>query len=180
MTHARLHLDAYFTVDTWMADVVLSRVWLPGRVWEPACGAGHLCRALAGRGYDVVASDIFDWGWPCTVRDFMAWDRAPDGVRTIFTNPPFRRDIAPKFVRHALALMAPVGGVVCMLLPCAWHTARRRADLFSVDSAFDQMIVMTRRPLWFLTKGSKDPKKNFAWYVWSPAGHGRLGRMEVV
>ncbi|MFV3078094.1 hypothetical protein [Niveispirillum fermenti] len=186
----RLFRDAYFTRAEWLVELGLNHVALPpGRVWEPACGAGHLCRALAARGRDVVASDIYDWGWPCQVQDFFSYDVAPAGVTAILTNPPFRRGVALPFVRHALRLMAPVGGTVAMLLAHDWITARDRADLFDRWGPFDRVIVPTARPLWFdpaapvvdaAPRKSKRPIKTYCWYVWSPAGVGRHGHVQVV
>lgn len=186
----RLFLDAYFTRAEWLVRLGLRHVTLPpGLVWEPACGAGHLCRALEARGRDVVASDIYDWGWPCQVRDFFTYDAAPSGVTAIFTNPPFRRGVALPFVRHALRLMAPVGGTVAMLLDHGWMTAGDRADLFSTEGPFDRVIVPTARPLWFdpaapvvdaPKRKSARPIKTYCWYVWSPAGVGRDGFVQVV
>jgi hypothetical protein len=185
----RLHLDAYFTRERWLIDVGLDHAPAPeGGDWEPACGAGHICRALAERGRTVFASDIFDWGWPCLVQDFFAFRRAPDGVRRIITNPPFRRGVAEPFVRHAIDLMAPVGGTVMMLLSHDWCTAGSgRADLFSVGGPYDRVIVPTARPLWFDpaeqgtgARRTNRPMVNYDWYVWSPDGVGRHGAHVVV
>lgn len=178
--------DAYFTRDTWLIELALDHLALPdGVVWEPACGAGHLCRALEARGRTTFASDIRDWGWPCEVRDFFAYREAPPGVRTIFTNPPYRRGVALPFVRHALSLMAPVGGTVVMLLAHDWMTAGDRPDLFTDAGPFDRVLIPTRRPLWFdppavAGEAQDRPKKNYDWYVWSPAGIGRPGYAQVV
>lgn len=185
----RLFLDAYFTREDWLVQLGMDHVPLPpGMVWEPACGAGHLCRALAARGRTVFASDIYDWGWPCTVRDFFRFDAAPAGVTSIFTNPPFRRGVAVPFVRHALRLMAPVGGTVAMLLAHDWITAGDRADLFDRAGPFERVIVPTARPYWFdperpvvdANPRKARPIKTYCWYVWSPAGKGRAGEMQVV
>lgn len=189
----RLFLDAYFTREDWLVQVGMDHVpLLPGMVWEPACGAGHLCRALEARGRTVFASDIYDWGWPCTLQDFFAFERAPDGVTSIFTNPPFRRGVAVPFVRHALRLMEPVGGTVAMLLAHDWITAADRADLFADAGPFERVIVPTARPLWFDPdvpvidvppggrRKSRRPLKTYCWYVWSPVGIGRPGQVQVV
>lgn len=188
--HGRLFLDAYFTRAEWLVQVGLDHVPLPdGVVWEPACGAGHLCRALEARGRAVFASDIFDWGWPCEVRDFFSYEVAPPGVKAIFTNPPFKRGLAEPFVRHALRLMAPVGGTVAMLLSHNWMTAGSgREELFRTDGPFDRVIVPTARPLWFDPaepviagkRKSPNPEKNYDWFVWSAGGVGRPGLVQVV
>ena len=181
----RVAHDAYQTIEPWLPAAVLHRIPLTGVVWEPACGQGLLCRALEAQGYTFVASDIQDLGWGHAVRDFLTYRDAPAGVRTIFTNPPYG-DLGVAVVRHALSLMAGVGGLVCMLLPHYWIAAADRMDLFdgwSPQVPFDRQMIVTKRPRWFHPQPGKreeSPRVAFAWYVWRPEAAGRLGFVELV
>ena len=75
----------------------------PNRVWEPACGAGHLAEELRRHRYRVVASDLEPRGYGSTRPiDFLALTKAPANVRSLVTNPPFR--LAREFVLKALEL----------------------------------------------------------------------------
>lgn len=183
--YERMPHDAYQTIEPWLPAAVLSRIRFRGRVWEPACGQGYLCRALASHGYDVHASDIQDLGWGHEVRDFFTFREPPAGVRTIFTNGPFG-DLGLAFARHALDLMAPIGGMVCLLLPHYWIAAGDRMDLFDERAPipFDRQMIIPRRPKWFHPqpgrKKAPNPRIPFAWYLWRPEAAGRLGFVEVV
>lgn len=37
---------------------------LPRTIWEPSCGNGALVLPLRNRGFDVVATDLHEWGCP--------------------------------------------------------------------------------------------------------------------
>ena len=63
---------------------------------------------LRQAGHDVTATDLVNWGCPNSTSqiDFLLERRAPDGVESIVTNPPFKN--APAFVEHALNLAPQV------------------------------------------------------------------------
>ncbi len=66
--------------------------YFPEPVWEPACGAGNLCREMAAWGYEFVATDLLEYGYPAqrAQLDFLT-DPPPGPFRSIVTNPPFSR-----------------------------------------------------------------------------------------
>ena len=70
------------------------------RVWEPACGEGHMASVITefARKW-VLASDIFDYGYGTAPHDFLHYDplTKPDWV---VTNPPF--NLACEFTLRAL------------------------------------------------------------------------------
>lgn len=110
MTHfstavaARRHVPPgsleFFPTPPWATRALCTRVLdLSGaRVWEPACGEGHMARPLAEYAADVVASDIFAYGHGALF-DFLSLEGggdllAPVGtpfspVDWVVTNPPF-------------------------------------------------------------------------------------------
>jgi hypothetical protein len=75
-----------------------------GVVWEPACGPGAIVRVLREAGHKVIASDLINWGCEDSESgcDFLKVIRAPLGITSIVTNPPF--NLAEQFVAHALRL----------------------------------------------------------------------------
>jgi hypothetical protein len=94
-----------------------------GRIWEPAAGRhGNIARELRHTGYDVVATDLVDYGLEDSAGriDFLMEHRAPEGVETILTNPPNK--LAEEFVRHALTLVPHVA----MLLRVEFIAGQRR------------------------------------------------------
>lgn len=84
-------------------------------VWEPACGEGHIADVLREYCPRVYATDIFDYGYPDHVVDFLRPDIG-SASDWIITNPPFG-DKALEFVERAIDL-ATVG--VAMFFRSQW------------------------------------------------------------
>ena len=93
---------------------LLSAERFDGSIWEPACGTGWISRELIAAGYEVVSTDLVDYGYGEPGRDFLA-ERKPR-AKHIVTNPPYGRGLADAFVKHALELTAETGGTVAMLV----------------------------------------------------------------
>lgn len=151
-------------------------------VWEPACGEGHLSKRLTQLCRGVVSSDLYDRGYGTAGIDFLKSTKLPPvllgsygpGRPGIITNPPYG-DMVELFVRHALELTRPHGGVVAMFLRNEWDmSSDDRPDLFEGHPAYAMKVCVTKRPRWVaFKKGDKSPRHNYAWYVWDwskPAG----------
>jgi hypothetical protein len=166
----------YFPTPPW-ATRALFRYALPevgadpiARVWEPACGEGHMAAVIeefvTG---PVAASDVFDYGFGLAPLDFL--HDPPAACPTwIITNPPF--NLACEFTLRALDL-ATEG--VAMLARTQWceGTARYRALFRDRPPALYAPFV-ERVPM---VKGRWDPEAStatsYAWFVWrqgAPAG----------
>jgi predicted RNA methylase len=126
-------------------------------------------RVLEAAGYRVAASDIEGDARGCAAAeklDFLTAAALPEGVLSIVTNPPFgtkRNQLAEAFMRKALELTEPVGGMVAMLARNEFDSARTRQDLFRPPYA--RKIVLTKRPRWS-AEDIATPRHNFAWYCW--------------
>ena len=157
--YERRENDAYYT-EPRVTEALLGALELRGRVWEPAAGRGDMADVIEKAGYHVVATDI-DRDW-----DFFDFIRPHHGYETIITNPPY--SVAVRFVRHALDLMEPVGGMVVMLFRNEWDSAASRRDLFT-EKPFRTKYVLTFRPRWDWWETDKPktgPRHNFSWFVW--------------
>jgi hypothetical protein len=167
--HERSDFDFYPT-EPWITRGVLEKLTLRGEVAEVACGDGAMARVLRDAGYRTWATDIHDHGYDGLdgLYDFL--DTPPldpeCGIRTIFTNPPFgeRGKLAEAFVRHAIKLMMPVGGMVAMFLRVDWDSASTRRDLFEGCPHWSRKLVLTSRATFF--EGEHGGKKNHAIFVW--------------
>lgn len=138
-------------------------------VWECACGEGDLSKRLLELGVrGVISTDLFDRGFGTPNIDFLKCPTVPakiltSGQAAIVTNPPYG-ELAEQFIRHALELMKPHGGLVAMFLRNEYDCAKERMDLFR-DHPFAMKLIVTKRPRWI--KGSKgSPRHTYAWYVW--------------
>lgn len=136
------------------------------RVWECACGDGHLAKVLVAAGLQVVATDLLAWGYGRPGVDFLRTRRCLAPV--IVTNPPF--SLWREFAEHALALRprlvvllgrlllmegAGIGEVFDRHLVRVW-VSRRRVNL--APSAHATMMI----------DRGHNTKLAFAWYVLDP------------
>lgn len=134
------------------------------RIWEPACGEGHMASPLEET-FDVFASDIHPFGYGKTI-DFLdvehdrGWTPNPDWI---VTNPPFKA--APDFWK--LGMRRARRGVAMLLrLQFLEGNARYRvlhgAEPLTVCATFSERVPMTL--------GRWDPTATtatgYAWFLW--------------
>lgn len=117
--------EDYYATDPKALELLLNEVSFSDKVWECACGEGHLSRVLQSRGHDVLSTDIVDRGFGDGVIDFLKYNGKFDG--DIITNPPYK--YALEFVKHALDIV-PDGNNVAMLLRVLFLEGRKRRDFF--------------------------------------------------
>ncbi len=154
-------------------QALLSVEQFDGDIWEPACGDGAIGRDLVRAGYDVIATDITDWGYGYPGYDFLTLQKP--FARNIVTNPPYGWGMADKFVEKALTFTADTGGRVAMLLNIAslCHP-RRHADFVrrppSVIYALDDCVCF---PLGDPGRATAHTAKHrYAWVIWDHAHEG--------
>lgn len=139
-----------------------------GRVWEPACGDGAMAREIAAKGYDVLATDLFNRGYGEARRDFLL-EQELHGCDSIITNPPF--NLADAFVSHALRLSTQARWrFVAMLLPLTFLGGLGRGrDIFARWGGPELLVSSRRISLW---PGGVEPEAGgtstitYAWFVW--------------
>jgi hypothetical protein len=141
---------------------------LPRRLWDCACGGGTVTGELRAAGYEVVASDLVNYGIPITSpgyygTDFLLEQRAPIGCEGIVCNPPYK--LAPQFVRRALKLVP----FTAMLLRLAFLESASRSDILE-GGQLAKVLVFRRRLPMMHRHGWAGPKASnsiaFAWFVW--------------
>lgn len=144
--------------------LLAAHTMLPGRIWEPAAGLGHMAEAIHKFGFQVVATDLYDYSNSNALRhpvasgpkfDFFKQIGAPRGVETIITNPPF--GVANAFVRHALTLVDHVA-ILCRL---SFLEGKARRDL--IDGHLVGVYPFRERPR-MMHRWSPDAQG--AWREW--------------
>lgn len=121
--------DFYATEPIAIDALVGALDGIPHKVWECACGQGHLSERLKSYGHEVVSSDLVDRGYGYQL-DFLAAERMLDGCSCIITNPPYK--YALEFILHALDIL-PEGGLCVMFLKTSFLEGKRRYErLFSI------------------------------------------------
>jgi hypothetical protein len=141
------------------------RAYLPGVLWEPACGDGAIVKPLRAAGYTVHATDLVARGCPDSRagEDFLMPFPVPPGLGGVVTNPPFK--LAQAFVDRAL-LVTPY---VAMLLRLAFlEGAERRPWLEGGPLArvhvSSRRLPMMHRDGWEGNHASGSIA--FAWFIW--------------
>jgi len=156
----------YFPTPLWGTRALCE--WLKAQglpmvsVWEPACGEGHMARALSGYFALLYSSDVHDYGFGAQ-RDFLWPFEDGLGFDWIVTNPPFR--LAAEFALTALRL-AKVG-VALLVRTSFLEGGERYAALFRDQAPSDVLQFCERVPMF---KGRLDPKgstaTSYCWLVW--------------
>lgn len=133
---------------------------LSPKIWECACGEGHLAKPLIANGFDVLCTDLVDRGFGKGGVDFLKQTEIFDG--DVVTNPPYK--FAQEFVEHALALV-PEGRKVCMFLKVQFLEGKGRKRLFEENPPRRVWVSSSRIPC---GKNGvfKDSMVAYAWYVW--------------
>ena len=153
----------YYATDPHAVECLLDRVTFNHRIWECACGEGHISRVLESRGYDVTSTDLIDRGFGEGGVDFFTQTDVFPG--DIITNPPYK--YAQKFVTHALELV-PTGHKVAMLLRIQFLEGLSRRALFD-QSPPREVMVFSRRVSCALN-GDFDSygagAQAHAWFIW--------------
>lgn len=127
------------------------------RIAEPACGDGALVTVFESYGFEVVKSDLVDRGIGARVLDFLTMETAP--ARVVVTNPPYKGDMAAKFVRQAKRLGVEY---LALLLPCRYWNTKGHLRLWN------EWPPAMRYPLtWKIDcLGLGNPVMEFDWIVW--------------
>jgi hypothetical protein len=166
--YPRVPRDAYPS-PSWVIEALAEHVELYGlRVWEPACGAGQMSRALKAAGAAVYSTDVC--GYRNAKRlDFLKAQVPSAPFDALITNPPWgeRMKLAERFIEAGLKHIDKTG-LLALLLPTDFDNAKTRLRFFRDESRFTSKIVLTTRPIWFeRTDGRRPaPRSNVAWFVW--------------
>lgn len=62
----------YYATDPIAIEKLLEIEKFNSKVWECACGEGHLSKVLQSKGYDVKLTDLIDRGYGQSGIDFFA------------------------------------------------------------------------------------------------------------
>lgn len=167
----RVEHDFYAT-EPKAIDELYKVIGVPEKVWECACGAGHLSKRMEQLGSEVISTDLIDRGHGVGGVDFLQADVLLAPV--IITNPPYR--YAKEFVLHALELGAEM---VCMLLKLTFLEGVGRQELFQKYPPRTVAVFTLRAKI----ARNADPemfKKSsavcYAWFIWEK---GYTGKPEI-
>ena len=123
------------------------------KVWEPACGDGHITRVLWKAKLDVVSSDII--GDPSV--DFLNCD-VPFGIDAIITNPPY--NLKNQFLQRCYEIGLPFA----LLMPITALGSMARVQLYTKYGI--QVLVPDKRInfIYADTETGKPTDKKACWF----------------
>lgn len=122
----------YYATDPKALEILLDKlkedeIELHNKIWECACGEGHLSEVLKQRGYDVVSTDLINRGYGDDYFDFLKYESPFLLDLDILTNPPYK--YAKKFVEKGVQLVDN-GHYVIMFLKIQFLEGQARKELF--------------------------------------------------
>ena len=120
--HERAEYD-YYATEPKAITYLLEVEKFSQTILEPACGQGHIAKALESHGYKVLAYDLIDRGYGTTGIDFLTFDKQNISADVI-TNPPYK--LAQEFVEKAMSVIAP-GHKVAMFLKLTFLETDRKS-----------------------------------------------------
>lgn len=172
--------DDYYATEPIAIDKLLTVEKLNERVWEPACGGGHLARRLQEKGYRVRSTDIVDRGYCDEIVDFLRDSHnTTDLTYDILTNPPYK--YAMEFVLRALELLQ--AGCKCyMFLKLTFLESEKRfKELFAKQPpkaiyVFSKRVLCAKNGEFERMREGGGSAVAYAWFVWEK---GYIGKTEV-
>jgi len=176
MSDGRPDLDFYPTPPA-ATKALLAAEQFEGRIWEPACGSGAMSDVLVEHGYDVLSTDIHDYGYAGMSAKLDFLKAGSDTiVDNVVTNPPFT--LGQKFVEKALSVSTRK---VAILQKLAFLESIERMKLFQSTPL---RRVWVFGPRLTLSREGQSQKNSgmiaFAWFVWdhSHDGEATLGWLD--
>lgn len=162
-TESEREVNDFYATDPRAMELLLDMEQFSPKIWECACGVGHLSEVLEQRGYDVYSTDLIDRGYGVGNIDFLDCQDMFNG--DIITNPPYK--YGKEFVEHALELVTE-GHKVAMFLKFTFAEGKARKHLFETQPPKTVYISSSR--LICAKNGDFDSISSsavaYAWYVW--------------
>ena len=150
----------YYATEPKAVELLLAEETFSHRIWEPACGEGHMSEVLKSHGHCVCSSDLIDRGYG-EVMDFFAYNSPCDC--DIITNPPYK--YAKEFVEHALYLVAE-GRKVAMFLKLTFLEGKGRRNLFKNNPPKTVYVSSARLQCGKNGRFDGTSMVAYAWFVW--------------
>lgn len=156
----------YYATDPTAIDDLFQVEDFSDKIWEPACGEGHLSKRMEKHGKDLYSTDIVDRGFGDEFFDFLESNKDWDG--DIITNPPYK--YAKDFVLKALESIDE-GNKVAMFMKLTFLESKDRVELFKKYPPTKVWVYSYRKNV---SKGGRNFDESsavcYAWFVWEK-GH---------
>jgi hypothetical protein len=154
---------------------------VPKTLWEPAAGRGWMSWELERCERVVHSSDLTRYSKPLVnveIQDFMTAERKD--VEGLVTNPPYKNNLAEKFVRRAIE--DHDYQYVAILQKLTWAESSRRKQFF-LDHPPSDVLIFSER-INCDEKYFHDRQVGgmicYAWWVWDKRDTGAYPRLRWI
>ena len=178
-TAAEREANDYYATDPAAIDKLLTVERPNHRIWECACGEGHLSERLHDYGFCVSSSDVINRGYKRQFenQDFLKAESVPFRKSfDILTNPPYK--YAKEFVIKALELL-PNNCKCYMFLKLTFLEGRARyKEIFGKTPpknvyVFSKRIQCAKNAEFEKLKAGGGSAVAYAWFVWQKGYKGK-------
>ena len=135
------------------------------RIWECACGMGHLSEVLKSKGYHVLSSDKINRGYG-KIYDFLnSFINKDSYTCDILTNPPYK--YAKEFVERSLEVLSD-GYYSIMFLKIQFLEGKERRKLFNNYPPKYVYVNSARQTCYINGDMSKKMSSAtcYCWFIW--------------
>lgn len=164
--HEREKHDFYATdphsVKIFLQKLQEAKITLPKTIHEPACGQGHISKELEKHGYNVISSDLYDYGYGTSGTDFL---QSTEKADCFLTNPPYK--FALEFARKSLENLNP-GGLSIMYLKIQFLEGKAR-NMFFKNYPPKYVYVNSSRQLCARNGNFENYQASllcYSWFIW--------------
>lgn len=154
----------YYATDPRAIPLLLEQEVFADIIAEPACGEGHLSKALENTGKTVISSDIVDRGYGSVSDFFERTEPYRNGVDLI-TNPPYSK--AVEFAEHGMELLG-YGQKMALLLKIQFLESEKRRRFFEKYPP-KTIYVFTHRIICAMNGDFEKYTSSamcYCWFVW--------------
>lgn len=164
-------VNDYYATEPKAARLLMEVELFQPRIWECACGEGHLSKEFEAGGYEVFSSDIINRGYG-EIIDFLEISSPPCGECDIITNPPYSK--AKEFAEHALEIL-PDGAKLALFLKIQFLEGKARREFFKKYPPKTVYVSSSRLRCAMNGDFERDAKSTavcYCWYVWQKGYRG--------
>lgn len=159
----RSKLD-YYGTDPRSTRALLKEETFHNLIWEPCAGHHLIVNELTKAGYNVISTDIADYGFNDELLNFLELDSDYTFEGDIVTNPPY--GLSTEIACKALDIIKP-GRKVAMFLRLLFLEGTKRYEKLFKENPPKTIYVFSNRQVSDKNDDfSKGSAVAYAWFVW--------------
>jgi len=164
----------FYATEPKAVELLLEKETFNNKIWECACGQGHISEVLKKNGYNVLSTDLIDRSYCDKKYDFLTsnnenlFDKGTlikhwDG--DIITNPPYK--YALDFIKKSLKLIK-YKSKIAMFLKIQFLEGIERRKFFNINPP--KKIYVASKRLNCAKNGDFEKYQSsavcYAWFIW--------------